>query len=146
MDDKLQRLLKIGFTLAGQWKLDGEGIACELNLHAGASNVLYAFAVDDALAYVGKTVQPLRVRMNGYRNPGATQSTNVRNNKNIRDALAQGKKVDVYVLPDNGLLHYGGFHVNLTAGLEDDVIRLLAPPWNGGQKESANQTPEPVVS
>jgi hypothetical protein len=38
--------------------------------------------------------------------------------------------VDIFALPDNGLLHYGGFHINLAAGLEDSLISTLAPSWN----------------
>jgi hypothetical protein len=34
-------------------------------------------------------------------------------------------------LRDNGLLHYGAFHINLAAGLEDDLIAKLKPAWNG---------------
>jgi hypothetical protein len=134
MDEKLTKLTAMGFTVAGLWKLADEGIACELTL-APARDVLYAFAVDGQLMYVGKTVQPLRARMAGYRNPGPTQSTNIKNNHNILESLKQGKQVEVYVLPDNGLLRYGGFHVNLAAGLEDDMVRELKPAWNGGQKE-----------
>ena len=93
--------------------------------------------------YVGKTVQPLRIRMAGYKTPGPTQPTNIKNNGKIREALAQGKRVEIMVLPDNGLLHYGGFHVNLAAGLEDSLVRELMPPWNGGQKESPNQSLQP---
>jgi len=48
------------------------------------------------------------------------------------------------VLADHGLLHYGGFHVNLAAGLEDSLIRDLNPPWNGGKKESRNEKLEPL--
>ncbi len=144
MDDQLAQLSKIGFTAAGFWKLDGDNIACQLNELAAVRNVLYAFAVNGQLMYVGKTVQPLRSRMAGYRSPGPTQSTNIKNNLKIRKTLAQGSQVDIYVLPDNGLLHYGGFHVNLAAGLEDSVVRDLKPAWNGGQKESQNQTLEPT--
>ena len=82
--------------------------------------------------------------MTGYRNPGPTQSTNIENKHNIRQSLEQGKLVEVYVLPDNGLLHYGKFHVNLAAGLEDSVVLELNPPWNGGQKEATNQTLPPT--
>jgi hypothetical protein len=145
MDDKLARLTNIGFTVAGAWKLDGEGIACELDDRAAAArNVLYAFAADGHLMYVGKTVQSLRARMNGYRNPAPTQSTNIKNHNNIRQSLEQGRLVEVYVLPDNGLLQYGKFHVNLAAGLEDSVVRELDPPWNGGQKETLYQTLQPT--
>ncbi len=144
MDDKLGRLKAIGFTVAGVWTIDGDGIACELSELGTARNVLYAFAVDGQLMYVGKTVQALRARMAGYRNPGQTQVTNIRNNRNIRQSLERGKKVEVYVLPDIRLLQYGMFHVNLAAGLEDSVVRELDPPWNGGQKEAANETLQPT--
>lgn len=144
MNDGLARLIDISFRIAGTWNLDGEGISCDLNDLAAVRNVLYAFAVDGELMYVGKTVQTLRARMTGYRNPGPTQSTNIKNNSNIRHCLEQGKRVEIYVLPDNGLLHYGRFHVNLAAGLEDSVVRELNPPWNGGQKETTSQALQPT--
>jgi hypothetical protein len=144
MSDKLGRIKVIGFALAGCWKLSDNGLAFELNDLATAHNVLYAFVVDGEVMYVGKTVQPLRTRMAGYKTPGPTQSTNIKNNGKIREALAQGKRVEILMLPDNGLLHYGGFHVNLAAGLEDSLVRELMPPWNGGQKESLSQLLQPT--
>jgi hypothetical protein len=144
MLDKLGRIRAIGFTLAGGWKLSDDGLAFELSDLATARNVLYAFVVDDELMYVGKTVQPLHTRMAGYKTPGRTQATNIKNNGKIRESLAQGKRVEILVLPDNGLLHYGGFHVNLAAGLEDSLVRELMPPWNGGQKEMPSQSLQPT--
>ena len=144
MDDKLDRLRTIGFAATGTWNLSGNSLTVELNELASARNVLYAFVVDHELMYIGKTVQSLRKRMAGYKNPGPTQSTNIRNNANIRDCLLSGKRVEILVLPDNGLLHYGGFHVNLAAGLEDSLVRELVPPWNGGRKETRNQSLEPT--
>src|ERR1700722_13588324 len=143
MSEKLGAIKAIGFTVAGCWTLSDTALTFELNDLATARNVLYAFVVDDELMYVGKTVQPLRTRMAGYKNPGPTQSTNIKNNGKIRDTLAQGKRVEILVLPDNGLLHYGGFHVNLAAGLEDSLVRKLMPPWNGGQKEAPNESMQP---
>lgn len=144
MSGQLCRIKAIGFTLAGCWKLSQSGLSFELNDLATSRNVLYAFVVDGDLMYVGKTVQPLRARMAGYKTPGPTQSTNIANNGNIRGSLAQGKPVEIFVLPDNGLLHYGGFHVNLAAGLEDSLIRELAPPWNGGQRKATSPTFQPM--
>ena len=68
--------------------------------------------------------------MYGYQNPGATQSTNIKGNKFIRESLSGGSAVEVHALPDNGLLYYGGFHVNLAAGLEDSLVAQLKPKWN----------------
>jgi hypothetical protein len=42
--------------------------------------------------------------------------------------------VEIYALPDEGLHHYGDFHLNLAAGLEDSIISVLDPEWNGGKK------------
>jgi hypothetical protein len=147
MVDKLARLKLIGFRAAGYWKVAAGELTCELNELERANNALYAFVVDGELMYLGKTVKSLRTRMTGYRRPGPTQSTNIRNNRHIVDCLAAGKRVEVYALPDNGLLHYGGFHLNLAAGLEDSLIRDLCPPWNGGRKEPQSDeiTPETEI-
>ena len=80
--------------------------------------------------YIGKTTQKLKKRMYGYQNPGPSQSTNIRNNANIKSILASGTPVELYALPDNGLLHFGAFHLNLAAGLEDSINKELRPKWN----------------
>ncbi len=141
----LQRLVDIGFARAGGWSLDEGTLGFDVSHYAQARNVLYAFVIDDELRYIGKTSRVLRSRMAGYRTPGATQSTNITNHQHILAALGRGQRVDIYVLPDNGLLHYGGFHINLAAGLEDSLIRELVPPWNGGKKETSAQTLAPLV-
>jgi hypothetical protein len=147
MDDKLDRIKAIGFTPAGHWEVAEKGIVCELGDFATTCNALYAFVIDGELMYVGKTVakSPLRARLAGYRNPAASQSTNIKNNRNIRETLDQGKRVEIYVLPDRGLFYYGGFHLNLAAGLEDSLVRELDPPWNGGQKDSPDAASTPAA-
>jgi hypothetical protein len=144
VDQKLQRLITIGFAYAGEWQLTDTVLVVQLPQYATVQNVLYAFVVDKYLMYIGKTTQPLSKRMAGYRAPGPSQSTNIKNHQSIRTALQQGKQVEIYVLPDNGLLHYGGFHINLAAGLEDSLIRDLVPAWNGGQKEARDGSLTPT--
>jgi hypothetical protein len=127
----MNRLLEIGFQAAGHWHLvDGE-LSLELLRHGSQRNILYAFVSDGEVKYVGKTVQILAKRLYGYKNPGASQSTNIKNNSRIKELLNTGAAVDILALPDNGLLHYGQFHVNLAAGLEDNIIAVLKPEWNG---------------
>lgn len=41
-----------------------------------------------------------------------------------------------------GLLRYGAFHLNLAASLEDSIINVLNPPWNGGRSSAVIETPE----
>lgn len=148
MKRKLARLKAIGFTLAGTWNKAGDGIAFELNKLAQAQNVLYAFVLDGEVVYIGKTTNTLHHRMQRYKTPAKNSTkggvTDINNHRNIRDSLAQGKMIQVFVLADNGLLKYGGFHINLAAGLEDSLVGKLKPSWNGGKKESPEQTLEPL--
>jgi hypothetical protein len=135
----MDRLLKIGFEVAGHWRSE-EGvdrIQPEIIKHARQINILYAFVCDGAVMYVGKTVQTLARRMSGYSRPVPAQITNMRVNEKIRAVMQAGQAVDILALPDSGLMHYGVFHLNLAAALEDDIIRQLDPLWNGGRKESA---------
>lgn len=144
MDEKLARLGEIGFVRIGHWTAEGLGIAYELHDLANASNVLYAFAVEGQLKYIGKTTTPLRSRLNGYKNPSKSSSTNIKNKRKIRACLDQARQVEIFALRDSGLLSFGGFHLNLAAGLEDSLVRELDPPWNGGEKEGDDQSLHPT--
>lgn len=131
----VDRLVAIGFKPAGRWSLTNHVLRLELKpavMHE--QNVLYAFVVDNALMYIGKTTQSLIKRMQGYRSPASNAerggSTNIKNNRNIIDALAVGANVHIYVLHNMPVQHHGEFPVNLAAGLEDSLISSLAPPWN----------------
>lgn len=147
----MNRLIEIGFQQAGHWRLSGEKLAPDLARLATQKNILYAFISDGEVKYIGKTALTLAARMAGYRNPAESQTTNIRNNARIKRILAEGGSVEIYALPDNGLLHYGAFHLNLAAGLEDDLIRVIDPEWNGGRTEpiadvveEAQQAPAPL--
>jgi hypothetical protein len=125
-----QRLEHIGFRAVGHWLLEEGRPRCTLTECAASMNILYAFVVDGEVMYIGKTVRPLKQRLYGYQNPGPTQSTNIKGHALIRSTLELGSAVQILALPDNGLLHYGGFHVNLAAGLEDSLVSSLKPAWN----------------
>ena len=129
----MNRLLEIGFQTVGHWQLVNGELSFQLLRHGAQSNILYAFVSDGEVKYVGKTLQPLSKRLYGYKNPGPTQSTNIKNNSYIKELLNIGAGVDILALPDNGLLHYGQFHINLAAGLEDNIISIINPDWNGTQ-------------
>lgn len=128
----LERLKIIGFQQVGSWWLDGETPRCDITAHATAKNILYAFVVDGKVMYIGKSVRMLRKRLYNYQNPSPRQSTSIRIHREIYRMLRGDRSVIVYALPDNGLLYYGGFHVNLAAGLEDSLIATLRPIWNKG--------------
>jgi len=131
----MNRLLEIGFECAGHWVLQDERLCVEFKRLERARNVLYAFVVDGEVKYLGKSTRTLRERMGNYISPGAKKrQTNHKNNRNIRELLTAGAAVDIYVLPDNGLMHYGPYHLNLAAGLEDSLLNALKPEWNGKDK------------
>lgn len=123
-------LLQIGFKKVGSWLLDDDKLKVVINCEADAKNILYCFVADGEPMYIGKTIQSLKKRMYGYQNPGSSQATNIRNNKNIINVLKNGKTVELYALPDHVLLHFGEFHLNLAAGLEDSIVKILTPKWN----------------
>jgi len=127
---KMNRLINIGFRKIGSWARSQDGIEFSLSKPADTRNILQSFVSEGIVLYVGKTTQTLGKRIYGYHNPGPTQSTNIKGNKRIKSLLADGKEVDIYALPDNGLLYFGAFHINLAAGLEDSIVKTLNPIWN----------------
>ena len=123
-------LISIGFKKVGEWFLSNDEPELKIEKEADSKNILYCFVVNNQPKYIGKTTQALKKRMYGYRKPALTQSTNIKNNKNLKDSLKSGAVVELYVLPDHGLLHFGQFHLNLAAGLEDSIVSILQPEWN----------------
>lgn len=138
-------LRAVGFQQIATWQSIGQGIGLktdearqdEILALLTASNALYSFCVGDEVRYIGKTARSLKRRLYGYCKPGPTQSTNLRCNKAIRDALARGETIDVLALVPITELQFAGFEINLAAGLEDALIRRFDPPWNGGGKGKA---------
>lgn len=139
----MDRLISIGFEGIGHWLIENGSLVYTLKKQATQKNVLYAFAVDGEIKYIGKTTRTIAERMYGYKKPSDTQKTNIKNNKNILDALSLGKAVNIFVLPDNGLMRYGIFHLNLAAGLEDSLITTINPEWNGRQPKDS--TPDDSI-
>jgi hypothetical protein len=137
----MNRLLEIGFQFAGHWLLEEERLQIVLRMYGEQRNVLYAFICDGEVKYIGQSTQTLRKRMGGYIRPAPDSSTNIKNNRNIRELLTAGAAVDVYVLPDNGLMHYGPYHLNLAAGLEASLIAALTPQWNGHTLKRQQKAP-----
>lgn len=138
----MNRIIEIGFKYVGNWSLENDEIDFDLKSHSESKNVLYAFINNGEIKYIGKTTQTLKKRLYGYKKPNDSQSTNIKNNQNIKTLLINNESVDIFILPDNGLLNYGGFELNLAAALEDSLISTINPEWNGGQKEKIIQQNE----
>ena len=73
--------------------------------------------------------------------------------RRVKELLSLGVAVEILALPDNGLLHYGSFISILLPALEDAIIRVVDPAWNGGTAEievslpgsQATEPPAPIV-
>ena len=126
----MKRLIDIGFRRVGKWGSISGGIRSELADLSEEKNILYAFISDAEVLYVGKTTQALKKRMYGYQNPGPTQHTNIKGNRLIKELIAKGKDVEIFALADKGLMHFGVFHMNLAAALEDSIVATVKPKWN----------------
>lgn len=126
----LERLQEIGFELAGEWLLEDDGPAIEVRRYGAAANVLYAFASDSELLYVGRSGRALALRMGGYALGGPPRSARARNRERIIGMLMLDQQVALYAMPDPGAMLYGSFRVNLAAGLQHSLIDALDPPWN----------------
>jgi hypothetical protein len=137
----MQRLYEIGFRHAGRWELRDGQLALELLDLTDHQNVLYAFVSGTSVKYVGKTTQTLQRRMLGYLRPNQDQRTNWRNRIAIVDVLKRGKPIEILALADPGLFRYGSFHLNLAAGLEDSIIQVVKPEWNGGRTSTVIESP-----
>lgn len=131
----MNRLTDIGFIKVGFWEIIDGNLKCHLDdRFSDVKNNLYAFVCNNEVKYVGKTTLLLRNRMYHYSRPGPSQSTNIKNHANIIELLSKNVAVDILILPDSGLMHYGEFHLNLAAGLEDSIISGINPEWNGIQR------------
>ena len=145
----LERLQEIGFELAGEWLLEDDGPCIEVHRYTAAANVLYAFASDHELLYIGRAGRSLGVRMQGYELGGPPRSMRTRNRERIVGMLMLDQQVALYAMSDPGAMLYGSFRINLAAGLQHSLIDALEPPWNksaAGVFDSAEPTPLNMVA
>ena len=134
-----ETLLNLGFVDVAAWTSAGDEITYRLDgphaeanqVRLDARNALYAFVQDSKVQYIGKTARTIRKRFVGYRRPARQQRTNWRCNGKIKEALARGAEVRIFVFTPISQLRYSEFEINLAAGLENSLIAEFDPPWNG---------------
>lgn len=129
-------LARLGFEEVGAFERRGDDLSLRLPKFRDEIGC-YAFVVGDNARYVGVTNRSLSSRMNGYKNPGPTQQTNLRINPKIRSA----RTVRIFFLPESviadfGLtLRRGNVERSIATDLslfERVLISLLRPDWNRG--------------
>ena len=133
--ESVTKLMRVGFEAVGEWYLEDGDVKYRLSKYDKTRKILYAFVSNGQVLYIGKSVRALSQRLNGYMKPGPTQSTNIKNHRNIQDVLRQGKEVKIFVFaPAEDEIVYRGIPLNLAAGLEDSLIAEIQPLWNDAGK------------
>lgn len=136
---KYEKLIDLEFTKIGCWKTDDDGLNYEVFENKSnefeIDNSLYIFfdSENDRILYVGKTTQTLKKRFYGYIR-GNGQSTNSK----IHKKLVKERSGKILILSLNDVLpfNWGIYNINLAAGLEDSIIELEEPEWNGRSSET----------
>jgi hypothetical protein len=121
-------LLNSGFESSAQWtlSLDGE-IISNTPLPKGVG--VYAFAISNAVMYVGVATMGLSKRLYFYRKPGASQKTSIRINALMKDELTQIPVIEVLTAtPEDS--SWNGLPIHGSAGLEFGLIKKFDLPWN----------------
>lgn len=126
----LKLLLLLGFEEIGKWLLVGDKLKFVLSKYRNERNILYAFIVQGKVNYIGKSTMTLNHRMNEYKNPGPSQTTNIKNNERIKGLLQKNIVVQIFALVPKEKIFYNGFALNIAAGLEDNLLAQVRPPWN----------------
>jgi hypothetical protein len=126
----MKRLTELGFKKVGKWSFENDLFNFELNDTYVNKNILYSFVIKNEIKYIGKSIKTISQRLNGYRKPNISQRTNFRLNNLIIEKLKTGQEVEIYLFLDNAELSYRGHKINLSAGLEDNLIAEFLPEWN----------------
>ena len=96
----MNRLINLGFQRVGSWKLVDEDLQLNLDSHQSSTELIYCFIVGVEPRYFGVTQKTLQNRMSQYRNPGRSQTTNIRIKQDLIIALNQDQLIDIFVFID----------------------------------------------
>jgi hypothetical protein len=131
---KLNALAKLGFEEVGGCKLD-HSLKSQIRFTVTRlkdERVIYAFAVDDEVKYVGvcdTSNTSLGARMNRYQGMLGT-GTNERITGHLSRALSHGSVVRILAWKPQEDFRVGPLRVDLVKGLENPLIALAEPEWN----------------
>jgi hypothetical protein len=129
--DHIELLKKVGFKKVGNWFIENENLEHNISSpYLEEDNLLYSFIANGEIKYIGKTTQTLKARMNQYKKPGSSQSTNIKNNKNILKIVEKNENVEIYIFKEKEPVIYNNIQINLSAGLEGPLISKIKPKWN----------------
>ena len=120
-----------GFSLVGQWILNVETGAIDLNTPVRHWHLpgVYLFAVADEVLYVGKAGGKVRQRLRPYRTP--LKGTDRIIHHILKERLELKQQVDVWVVQfQERYTEWNGLPLDKVSGIEGGLIASLRPPYN----------------
>jgi hypothetical protein len=91
--------------------------------------VLYAFCSGEKPLFIGKTIGTLSKRLADIKEAQGSSSPR-KMHEAIRRLISSGKEVRILVLAKDVPLSWGGFSLDLAAGIEKSLVSFFLPPWN----------------
>jgi hypothetical protein len=120
LPNRIENLLRLGFMPVGMWSQTTEGIECVYESEFDAKKALFAYVIGESVVYLGRPHRGANV-------PAARTGYVTRS---IRNALNRDKVIKVYALLDWEPFEHKGLTVNVAAGIEDELVERMQPPWN----------------
>jgi hypothetical protein len=119
LPNRVENLKRLGFTEVGFWMRTSEGLECRYTGEFDPKQALLAYVLNDNVVYISRT----RGHNLSPSNPGRVARA-------IRAALNRDQGVRVYALNTWDEVSYQGMPVNVAAGIEDELVERMQPPWN----------------
>ena len=109
-------MIRFGFHEVGAWQLSAEGIDCHFDSEVDAKTSLLAYVMGENVVFIGRA----RTTAAGV---GYVR-------RSIRSALTRAKPVRIFALTAWDHAEHKGLRVNVAAGIEDELVERMQPPWN----------------
>lgn len=125
-----ETLTWFGFEHLGYWQKRPNREQLVLRGHVDGRPAVYIFIVDGNVMFVGAAHAGLKQRMDHYAQNGRSPSA-VKIRKAILDLLSQGQSVHILAQAFAPVIRdMDGLPVDMVAGTQAGLRRLLQPPWN----------------
>jgi len=133
----LRKLKHLGFIRGLRWTMSGDRPIVAFESEARSiSPAIYAFVVEDAVVYIGKSTGSFAARMLEYQSPTQEpRRTTYKNRERVKAELLSGRRVYVYVLKAE-YHEWNGIRLDIASALEVPLMNepFAKPIWNGRAK------------
>jgi hypothetical protein len=121
LPNRVENLVRLGFRKVGHWSLHDSEVSPSYEEGLDLSGALIAYVSADSVMYIILS-KKLESKSKG------------RLDRTIRTFLSKGRSVAIYALTEWTPYEHNGMSINVAAGLEDELIERMQPPWNGTRR------------